>query len=237
MDNYCEHKTNDVFIIINELDTRDLDIRVLELGEKQPSTLKYEKSEAYGQDGYTKVSEDAYRGFERTSIVMVNNLTAYNEFIDTIYPGLDVTITYSDDSGRSRFGTVQSIEDVVIIGDNRQITITVDLQPFQYAEPINEVFLEPASIENIGNVYAVPYIEVVGNGHIELVVNDKVMRLDVDESIIIDNVMYDVYDKNGLRANSRRLEGDFIRLKPGSNGIDFTGDVNEVNISVSWRWR
>src|SRR5699024_1239608 len=117
----CNYITNDVFIILDKFNTLSNNIRVLELGKKEPSSLKYQKSEAYGQDGYTKVSEDAYEGFERTSRILISDTDSYNRFIDRFYVGKDVKVLYSDDNFKYRLGTISKIEDDIIVGDNREM--------------------------------------------------------------------------------------------------------------------
>lgn len=227
----------DVFMKINHLDTRELDVRVLELGAKQPSRLKYEKSIAIGQDGYTKVSEEAYEGFERTSILMVSSEVSYKEIIDTLYVGLDVLIEYSDDDGLYRYGTISDLNDTVIVGVNREIEITVDLQPFMYQEEVLLDGLTQPVVNNPGNVYTRPIIIIEGQGKVDLKVNSDIMRLDLDGEIMIDNENYDIYNPDGSRANSKRLEGGFLELVPGENNIAVTGTVTKLDIDAAWRWR
>lgn len=234
---YCEGAVNDVYIILNEFNTINHDVRVLELGTKEPSSLKYELTEAYGQDGYTRVSEDAYRGFERTSSIMINNEETYDLFMDGFYPGQEVRVEYSDDKGRHRYGVISGIEDNVIIGDNREVSIKIDLLPFQYTEEASLTIVAREEVQNIGNVYATPVMTVYGTGKGKLYVNDQIMELDVDEFLVIDNEGIDVFDKDGLRANSRRLSGNFFRLRPGENIINFDGLISKVGIGVEWRWR
>lgn len=237
MREYCEGAVNDVYIILNEFNTIDHDIRVLELGSKKPSSLKYELTEAYGQDGYTRVSEDAYKGFERTSSVMINSDEVHELFMDAFYEGQEIRIKYSDDKGKHRYGVIEEIEDNVIIGENREVTIKVNLLPFQYAEKSSVTIMAREEIENIGNVYATPVMTVYGTGKGKLYINNQVMELDVDEFLVIDNEGIDVFDKNGLRANSRRLSGNFFRLSPGTNIVDFDGLISRVDIGIEWRWR
>jgi len=233
---YCKENI-DVFIVLNDFNTRDEGIRVLELGEKKPSSLKYTKSSAYGQDGYTKVSEDAYEGFERTSRVLISDVDSYNRFMDKFYVGKDVRVVYSDDNFKYRLGTISKIEDDIIVGDNREITITIDLQPFKYRGPDDITIENKKTIINPGNVYTLPQIKVHGNGKGKVYINNQTMELDVDEHLIIDCKEIDVFDKNGLRANSRRLSGNFFRLEPGENIINFDGAISKLNLKVNWRWR
>lgn len=231
MKNYCKNE-EDVYIKFNELNTMDLDIRILELGIKKTSKLKYEKSMAYGQDGYTKISEDAFEGFERTSVLMTNSEESYSALLDVLYIGCDVRVEYSDDNGKHRFGTISDIEDDVIIGENRRIIVTVDLQPFVYDE--ETTLVNPTQINNIGNIYTNPIIEVFGTGEISLKIGDNEMILNVDDSVLIDNDTMDIFDSSGNRANSRRISGDFFKVQPGISEILTNATINVI---IEPRWR
>ena len=233
----CSYTTNDVFILLDNFNTLSNNIRVLELGKKKPSSLKYQKSEAYGQDGFTKVSENAYEGFERTSRLLISSKDSYNRFMNEFYVGKEIKIMYSDDDNKYRYGLISKLEDDIIIGDNREITITIDLQPFKYRGPDNIIIKNKETIINPGNVYTLPKIKAHGNGKGKIYINDQIMELDVNMHLIIDCKEIDVFDKNGLRANSRRLSGNFFRVNPGENIINFDGNINKLEFYIDWRWR
>lgn len=235
--NICEDKTEDVFIVLNDFNTLYEDVRIIELGEKRISELKYEVSEAYGQDGYTKVSEDAYRGFTRTSKLMISSKDSYDRLNNKIYVGLDVKVYYSDDDYKFRYGTISDIADNVIIGDNREITISIDLQPFKYGDATTTIVDKKTIIVNQCNVYNMPIIKVYGTGKGRIYINNQIMELNVDNFLTIDNKEMDIFDKYGLRANSRRLKGNFFRVEQGENIINFDGLISELEITTQWRWR
>lgn len=235
MKNY--KKREKVFIALDNFNTIDYDIAVLELGEKKPSSMKYEKSSAYGQEGYTVVSEDAYEGFERESKLVIGSKYHYDLFMDEFYEGKEVKIQYSDDNGKYRYGTISGIADNVLFQENREIILTVDLQPFKYQD--SAVVEVQAAIElyNQGNIYSLPLVKVFGTGTGKIYIGNYTMEVNVDESMTIDCKEIDVFDKFGLRANSRRLKGDFFRLNPGKNTIRFDGGITKLEIDVKWRWR
>lgn len=234
---YCENNL-DVFIVLDDFNTQSKNVRVMELGAKRPSSLKYDKSEAYGQDGYTKVSEDAYKGFERTSRLLINNIYVYDEFMHKFYQGKDVKVYYSDDGYKFRYGTISDLEDVVIIGENREITLTIDLQPFKYGKPATIDITKKKTIYNVGNVYTMPILKVYGNGRGRIYIDEQVIDLDVNQFLIVDNVRQDIFDKDGLRANSRRKSGDFpMRIRKGENIISFDGAITKIEMELNWRWR
>lgn len=237
MKDYCNSNIDDVFIVLNDFNTLNENIRILELGPKKPSSLKYDVSEAYGQDGYTKVSEGAFRGFERTSRLMVSSEDSYIRFMSEFYIGKDVKVYYSDDNYEYRFGTISELEDEVIIGANREIILTIDLQPFKYEASNKLEITKKTTLYNSGNVYTNPVIKVYGNGRGKVYINNQTMDLDVDQYLIIDNEEIDIFDKNGLRANSRRKSGNFMRIEEGKNIINFDGAVTKVELEINWRWR
>ena len=55
------------------------------------------------------------------------------------------------------------------------------------------------------------------------------------EKIIINSEIQDCYDNEGNSLNEK-MTGEFPRLKPGVNNIEWTGDVSKVEILPNWRW-
>ncbi|MGF7186640.1 putative phage tail component-like protein [Desulfitispora alkaliphila] len=116
--------------------------------------------------------------------------------------------------------------------------IVFNCRPFKYAvlnQPLN-ITESGASINNPGTLESLPIISVYGLGDINLIINDRQIELtDVDNKIIINSEIEDCYDDGFNNLNSK-MNGAFPTLKIGQNIIQWTGNVEEVEVLPNWRW-
>ena len=90
------------------------------------------------------------------------------------------------------------------------------------------------TITNPGSVYSEPLITVYGSGDITLMVGTTIVELtDVSGSIVINSVLQEAY--KGTTLMNDHMSGDFPALKPGLNGISWTGTVTQVVVTPNWR--
>ena len=90
-------------------------------------------------------------------------------------------------------------------------------------------------IDNPGTVAAEPVITVYGSGEITLMVDQTIVELDgVDGSITIDSTLQEAY--TGTTLHNESMSGDFPLLKPGANGVSWTGNVTKIVIKPNWRY-
>lgn len=232
MDNYAD----DVFIILNDWDSRDYNIRVMELGMKSQASLKYNLIEPFGKDGFVKIDEGAYRGFDRTSSLLVGDDESYQAFINTFYIGLEVKAFYSDDDNKFRKGIIKDIKDNIVFQEYRQLGITIQLEPFKWGIRQEIEVVEQIQVINQGNAPSLPLIKVEGTGEGIVYVNGKEMKLNLTETLYIDNENIDILYESGARANSKRLSGDFFKLRAGENTLNISGGITKATFYVNWRW-
>lgn len=232
MDNYAD----DVYIVLNDWDSRDHNIRVMELGRKSQASLKYNLREPFGKDGFVRIEEGAYRGFNRTSSLLVEDDTSYQAFINTFYIGLEVKVFYSDDDNKFRKGIIKDIRDDIVFQEYRQLDITIQLQPFKWGTEQTIEVVEQIDIHNEGNAPAVPLIKVEGTGEGIVYVNGEQMKLDLTDTLYIDNEEIDIFYESGARANSKRLSGNFFELRAGNNTLNISGGITKATFYVNWRW-
>jgi len=53
--------------------------------------------------------------------------------------------------------------------------------------------------------------------------------------LILNTALQDAYDENGNSMNSKMI-GEFITFVQGSNQIQWTGNVEKVEVLPNWRW-
>ena len=198
-----------------------------------------EESKIYGANGTYVVHDGAYESQERVlkfsavnfaKVVELSNL--FNDFDNEIefdylklsryYADL-IDITYSK-NGKSRWS----------------VNVKLRFNPFRYTTENTETKLTTrGTINNIGNVFSEPIIEIEGSGEVSLTIGVQSMFLNLDSKAIIDcrHRKQNVYDKNKVVKNSIRKKGGFFEIPPGLQGVATNGNVTSIKIKGNWRWR
>ena len=96
-------------------------------------------------------------------------------------------------------------------------------------------------INNQGNIYSKPTLDLEGSGIVDIYLNDnQILEADLTEAeeIVIDTeAMEATNPSTGLLAN-RQVTGDYSRIKldPGENDLRFSGDLTKATITNYERW-
>lgn len=119
-----------------------------------------------------------------------------------------------------------------------EFPIIFNCRPFKYAVE-NSIITATASntnINNPGTIESEPVISIYGSGNIVFKTNGEQISLKgITEKIIVNSVIQDCYDDAGNNLNGK-MSGEFLKLKPGENTIEFSGSVIKVEILPNWRW-
>jgi predicted phage tail component-like protein len=116
--------------------------------------------------------------------------------------------------------------------------VLFNCRPFKYAVQNNVLTItqNETFITNPGSIESKPVIKVYGTGNINLTINDlKVGLSDIENKIILNCEIEDCYDDEFNNSNSK-MTGEFPTLIPGSNNIQWTGNVEKIEILPNWRW-
>lgn len=123
------------------------------------------------------------------------------------------------------------------------ITVPVYIQPYKYLAVQEDIELaEPAVFSGQGNQNALPVIEITGSGDITLMVNgSSVLINDLDGTIILDCDTETPYmEINGDTVFSGRkitvVDDEWPYLEPGTNSVNWSGQVSKLVIHPWWRW-
>jgi predicted phage tail component-like protein len=133
---------------------------------------------------------------------------------------------------------VNSIDFEQVFKYTSRFPILFNCRPFKYAALNNMLTITESGtyITNPGSIESEPVITVYGTGDINLIANDSEIELsDVANKIIINCEIEDCYDDELNNLNSK-MSGEFPTLIPGQNLIEWTGDVEKIEILPNWRW-
>lgn len=98
-----------------------------------------------------------------------------------------------------------------------------------------------AIVQNDGNVYSKPTIEISGNGFVSVYLNNvQMFNVDLTEEneIVIDTDQMEATNPNTLELANRQVVGDYskFKLEAGSNNISFGGNLTQAKITNYTRW-
>lgn len=113
--------------------------------------------------------------------------------------------------------------------------VQFDVQPFGYLKEGKEVIIlkENAVLENKYDE-SEPVIKVYGQGEINLVIAQQVVKLKgINDFITLDTTMLEAY--KGSELCNRLVNGEFTILPPGAFSVSWSGNVNRVEIIPNWR--
>ncbi|MDR5586039.1 distal tail protein Dit [Clostridium aquiflavi] len=119
-----------------------------------------------------------------------------------------------------------------------EFPIIFNCRPFKYAVENNIVNIieTGTTINNPGTIESEPVISIYGFGDIVLKINGQQISLKgVSEKIIVDSVIQDCYDNAGNNLNGK-MRGEFPKLKPWENIMEWSGDVVKAELLPNWRW-
>jgi len=96
-------------------------------------------------------------------------------------------------------------------------------------------------INNAGNIYAKPTMDLEGTGVVDIYLNDvQILEADLTETnnIVIDTESMEAYNPDTNALANRQVTGDYskIKLEPGENDLRFSGDLSKATVTKYKRW-
>ena len=96
-----------------------------------------------------------------------------------------------------------------------------------------------ATINNTGNIYAKPTIELEGSGTIGVYFgNTQLLSVNMISDVTIDSENMEAYDPDTLQSRNRQVTGSYenIKFEPGNTNIKFSGKITKATIRNWKRW-
>ncbi|MCH3964547.1 MAG: phage tail family protein [Clostridium sp.] len=119
-----------------------------------------------------------------------------------------------------------------------EFPVIFNCRPFKYAveNDMVNIINSGTAVMNPGTMESEPIISIHGSGDIVLKINGQQINLkDVTEKVIMNSVIQDCYDDEGNNLNAK-MAGEFPKLKPGENIMEWNGDVVKAELLPNWRW-
>lgn len=144
--------------------------------------------------------------------------------------------TEADEDGYFIASVISGLEYEAFSKNVDSFKVSFKVNPFFYLDSgsTKKIFNSPRLLINTGNIYSEPYIKIVGNGNIDLIINsDTYSFTDIDGYIEVDSEMKMIY-KDTLNQGEK-MSGNFPILNTGNNSIMWTGNVSSIEIIPRWR--
>lgn len=202
--------------------------------EKTPTISKGKKRiDTYiieGKDGFFSVDSGNYDSFV-VSVECHFDPSITN--IDEIKSFLDGYGTVSFDGKREYTAIIQNAIPFEKVSRFRSFIIQFLCNPISHEinSEIQNIESSPTGFNiNDANYKMYPIIEITGTGNIDVTINNRTFKLlDVDGKCVLDCENL-VITSNGINISNKMLN-NFPYLNPGTNNIEYTGDVTEFIIT------
>ena len=133
---------------------------------------------------------------------------------------------------------VNAIDFTQIFKYTSKFPILFNCRPFKYSVqniPLT-VHESGTNIINPGTIASLPIINIYGSGDIKLKINNyEIGIIDLSGEVIINSEVEDCYDED-LNNLNYKMNGKFPVLEVGQNLIQWTGNVEQLEIIPNWRW-
>ncbi|MBQ3762397.1 MAG: hypothetical protein II875_10380 [Clostridia bacterium] len=227
------------FFIWNGVDCRQYGIHV---SEQPPITIPAERSTQTNVPGrpgsLTQLEgDDVYDDLILTATCFISDPAQISAIAAWLKGGGTVTFA-NRTGGYYKARIVNQIPFEKVLRGNPHCSFVVNFRcfPFWYQQNVADITVTTSGtlITNPGSAYAEPIITVYGSGDITLMVGTTIVELEnISGSIVVDCDLKEAYQGNTLMND--HMTGDFPVLKPGANGVSWTGNVTRVVIKPNWR--
>lgn len=149
------------------------------------------------------------------------------------------TPTHTEITDSTLISQLNAIEQAVSYDEQTNISQTNAGLPFRIKATAMISGSESVEINNNGNIYAKPVLDIKGTGTINIYLNGtQMLSVNITDEIVIDVPNLEAYNPNTTALLNRNVTGDISKfiLPVGTNTISVDGDVELVTITLYKRW-
>lgn len=229
------------YIIINGVNSLTINgLAIKELPSISKPAIRTLTEAIDGRDGdiVTKLGYSAYD--KNMEIGLYGNYD-----IDDIiaYFNQSGTITFSNETDKYYYFEILNQIDFEKLIKFRTANVVFHCQPFKYEVGESAITLSSGDtiVENKGNIYSKPIINIEGSGTISVSLNgNQIFSIDMSNNseITIDTSKLEAYNPNTNALLNRIVTGDYddFKLESGNNTINLSGTITSANITYVSRW-
>lgn len=171
-------------------------------------------------------------------VIVTNNSSTPIDVENTLtVKGLRLTpVDFADDEWCSfdDLQTLKVVDGVVNTSGYYPVTVVSNADNVE----MSVQYFKPFEVENKGLETSRPIMTITGTGTVEIVVNGVGIFTytfpEGENQVVIDSEKEDAYLGNVLK--NRNMNGEFPILQPGMNKIEWSGDVESIEVEPRSRW-
>ncbi|MEB9377052.1 phage tail family protein [Bacillus cereus] len=146
------------------------------------------------------------------------------------------TLFFTDDEVYRKIKHVEMGDITTEIEEHGEFEVDFTLDPFEYTEDVNLKLTKPGVIYNPGTIESDPKFWIVGNGTFRITINDVSFQIkDVNGSVVIDSEILEAYTDTISMNN--KMVGQFPIFNIGENKIEWSGEIQFMEIRPRWRYK
>lgn len=226
------------YIIWNGKDSRNIDgLLISELPPISKPAMRVKETVIDGMDG-SQYEDLGYSSYDKSVSISLRGDFDINEVIK--YFSGEGEVIFSNEPDKVYMAKIYGKVDYTRLLRFRQATILFRVQPFKYksAETAQYIETSPSEIINDGIEPSRPIMTLTGSGTVSISLNDgyvfEYTFPDGETEVVIDSEKEDAYLESALK--NRNMLGEFPILQPGTNKIEWTGDIESISVLPRCRW-
>ncbi|EEM92399.1 hypothetical protein bthur0013_62100 [Bacillus thuringiensis IBL 200] len=146
------------------------------------------------------------------------------------------TLFFTDDDVHRKIKHVEMGDITTEIEEHGEFEVDFTLDPFEYTEDVNLKLTKPGVIYNPGTIESDPKFWIVGNGTFRITINDVSFQIkDVNGSVVIDSEILEAY--TDTISMNHKMVGQFPIFNIGENKIEWSGEIQFMEIQPRWRYK
>lgn len=231
--------TGESYIVYNGVDSRTLGVIIVQL----PAFLRPQRNKTFhqisGRDGRLTQDDESY-DFYQTAMKINCNGQPLSKIYDWL-SGEGWMISSAEPDRKMKVDLYYPIRNDAFRCDGCYDTLTVTLycQPYRYyvEDVTQEVTSSTAILTNPGTAASCPRITIKGSGDVVVLLGEYQMDFEgLTDGVIVDGELMDCLslDESQLLNGVASMD-EFPKLKPGANGLSWTGDVTSVTVEMRCR--
>ena len=173
-----------------------------------------------------------------------SDVTGFKTWLSThnteVYYVLE-TPTHEEITDTTLISQLNAIEKALSYDEQTNISQTNTGLPFIISASALEKGSNTATVNNTGNIYSKPTIDIEGSGTVDIYLNNNQMfSVDLSNSneCVIDTTNLEAYNPSNSALMNRQVTGDYsnFKLNTGENAVKVNGNVTKVTITDYTRW-
>lgn len=234
--------SSNFFVIFNDTTDKEIGLNAIKRPDIPTPIQNIKEIPLDGRDGILTVNDGTYKNIEISveynfidRIDFNNKSRAIKKWVSNIK---DDKLQFSDDLDIFYIVKYCKIDDIQRIKKIKgKMKIVFVCEPYSYYKDGLEEIINPNIIYNNSFITAKPIIKIIAEGYVTLTINNKSVRFNVGQELLIDTKL-EICFKEGIANNISLEEGwyDDLHLYEGENIITWSGGSSiEIILIPNWK--